>query len=240
MPTRRAPHRPPPYKVLLTRSVRSTAASALVIGVVAAFAGVAGCGDASGGPRGGVASGGPRSDAGSAHSLAELADLTVAPARSMKGYSRSRFPHWARHDGGCDTRDLVLKRDGTGVKVTGECVVSAGRWHSPYDEKTFRAPRQVDIDHLVPLANAWRSGADTWDDDQRSKFANDLVRPQLLAVSATANRAKGDQDPSLWLPDNRGYWCQYARSWVAVKLHWRLTVTAKEKSKITELLRGCS
>lgn len=157
----------------------------------------------------------------------------------MKGYSRDRFPHWASQGDGCDTRDLVLERDGTNVRVTDACKITSGRWTSPYDGKTFTVPQQLDIDHMVPLANAWRSGADAWDDPKRGTFANDLARPQLLAVSTATNRAKGDQDPSLWLPPDRGYWCQYAERWIAVKGYWRLTVTSREKSKLLEILGGC-
>ena len=82
---------------------------------------------------------------------------------------------------------------------------------------------------MVPLANAWRTGAADWTDAQRSDFANDLTRPQLLAVSLSTNRSKGDQDPSEWKPPRRSYWCVYAQRWVAVKDYWKLRVTAAEK-----------
>jgi hypothetical protein len=180
----------------------------------------------------------PAPGAGSA--AADLAALTTANPHAMKGYSRDRFPHWTSQGGGCDTRDVVLKRDGTDVRVTGECTIASGHWVSPYDGKTFTAATGMDIDHMVPLANAWRSGADTWDDQKRSAFANDLTRPQLLAVSASANRAKGDQDPSQWRPAARGYWCEYARRWIAVKRYWQLTVTTAERSKLAEMLESCT
>lgn len=177
--------------------------------------------------------------AGPEAARADLQALTVAASRAMKGYSRSRFPHWASQSGGCDTRDVVLKRDGTGVQATSTCKITSGSWYSPYDGKTFTSPQDVDIDHMVPLANAWRSGADDWTDGKRGEFANDLVRPQLIAVSATSNRAKGDQDPSLWRPPNRGFWCEYAQRWIMVKRYWGLTVTAGEKTKLLEMLEGC-
>ncbi len=169
-----------------------------------------------------------------------LAELTVANPQSMAGYSRTRFPHWIEQGNGCDTRDVVLKRQGQGVVVApGSCKISAGSWLSPYDGVTYADPQKLDIDHLVPLANAWRSGARGWTDDQRQEFANDLSRPQLIAVSLTQNRAKGDQDPSQWKPPNHDYWCQYAQDWVTVKYFWRLTVTAAEKTTLTDMLGTC-
>jgi Protein of unknown function (DUF1524) len=169
----------------------------------------------------------------------QLGKLAVAASRSMAGYSRDRFPHWTEQGNGCNTREVVLKRAGTGVTTDQSCKVTGGHWVSPYDNKATSDPETLDIDHMVPLANAWRSGANGWTDDQRSRFANDLDRPQLFAVTASVNRAKGDQDPSQWKPPNRGYWCQYAESWIAVKLYWRLTVTATEKAALADMLGTC-
>jgi hypothetical protein len=178
----------------------------------------------------------PAGDGGSA--TTQLAQLTVAKPAAMKGYSRERFPHWRDTGKNCDVRDSVLQRDGTSIKLSG-CNVVSGRWSSAYDKGTFTDPSDVDIDHTVPLANAWRSGADKWDDSKRGDFANDLTRPQLLAVSASSNRSKGDQDPSTWKPANRDYWCKYAEDWITVKHYWRLSVTDVEKRSLTELLETC-
>ncbi|WBB78802.1 HNH endonuclease family protein [Micromonospora sp. WMMD882] len=169
---------------------------------------------------------------------AQLETLTVATAGSMRGYSRDKFPHWRDTGKNCDVRDTVLERDGSDIKLSG-CNVVAGRWKSVYDDRTFTDPSDVDIDHVVPLANAWRSGADEWGDAERGEFANDLSRPQLIAVSASSNRAKGDQDPSQWKPANRSHWCGYAENWVAVKHHWRLTVTSAEKAALADMLEEC-
>jgi Protein of unknown function (DUF1524) len=170
----------------------------------------------------------------------QLDALTVAAWQSMAGYSRARFPHWIEQGGGCNTRDLVLKRQGTDVVASASCKITHGSWLSPYDGITYTDPQQLDIDHLVPLADAWRTGANTWTEDQRQQFANDLTRPQLLAVSLTQNRAKGDQDPSQWKPPSHDFWCQYAEDWVAVKYFWKLTVTAAEKAALTDMLGTCA
>ena len=113
----------------------------------------------------------------------------------MTGYTRDRFPHWRQVDENCDVRDAVLKRDGTGVQTSRTCKVTRGSWFSAYDAKTYTDPDQIDIDHMVPLANAWRSGADGWTDEQRTEFANDLTRPQLMAVSAVDQPVKGRPGP---------------------------------------------
>lgn len=167
--------------------------------------------------------------------------LTVATARSMAGYVRdARFGGWASQGNGCDTREVVLKRDGTDVKTDADCHVTSGKWRSLYDDKVVTDAESVDIDHMVPLADAWRSGADSWTDAKRAEFANDLARPQLLAVTAATNRAKGDQDPSLWKPPLHSYYCTYAARWITVKTYWQLTVTSAEKDALVDMLATCA
>ncbi|GGL20893.1 hypothetical protein GCM10012284_64490 [Mangrovihabitans endophyticus] len=167
-----------------------------------------------------------------------LDHLEIAKPGSMKGYSRDKFPHWRSTGENCDVRDSVLKRDGSKVKVSG-CNVVAGTWTSVYDGKTLHSPDDVDIDHVVPLADAWRSGASSWSTDKRSDFANDLDRPQLVAVSSSSNRSKGDQDPSEWKPTEKDNWCEYAQDWITVKDYWKLSVTTAEKSALTDMLETC-
>jgi uncharacterized protein DUF1524 len=213
------------------RPRRAALATALAAGLVLAAALLtSGCAVTS-------AAGGPSTDPSAARQ--QLDQLKIGTPRSMAGYSRERFPHWTQQGGNCDTREYVLKRDGLDVKTDTSCHVLSGHWLSRYDDEAFSDPTRLDIDHMVPLANAWRSGADGWTDEQRSKFANDLTRPQLLAVSASSNRAKGDQDPSQWKPPNHGYWCQYAQRWIAVKQYWQLTVTAAEKAALIDMLGTC-
>ena len=174
-----------------------------------------------------------------AAATAALKQLTVAANGSMAGYSRDKFTHWTGQGKGCDTRDAVLKREGKDVKVTEDCKITSGTWYSVYDEKTLTDPKALDVDHMVPLAAGWRSGADKWTDEQRKLFANDMERPQLIAVSLQSNRSKGDQDPSTWKPPNKAYWCTYAQSWVTVKSFYKLTVTAAEKSALEDMLATC-
>jgi hypothetical protein len=182
--------------------------------------------------------GGGSATADAAEATAELKKLTVAKAGSMRGYTRDEFPHWRETGENCDVRDSVLKRDGRKVKTSG-CNVVAGTWASLYDGKTLDSPTKVDVDHVVPLANAWRSGASAWTTGKREDFANDLDHPQLVAVSQTSNRAKGDQDPSTWKPSATVIWCEYAADWIVVKSYWKLSVTTAEKAALDDMLGGC-
>jgi hypothetical protein len=170
----------------------------------------------------------------------ELNALTVAAEGSMSGYSRSLFPHWIAISGSCDTRETVLKRDGSGVTVDSSCYPISGRWYSPYDGASWTAASDVDIDHVVPLAEAWRSGASGWTTSKRQSFANDLSYPQLIAVTDNVNQAKGDQDPSTWQPPLSSYRCTYAKMWIRSKYHWGLKLQSSEKTALQNLLNTCS
>ncbi|MBB5806551.1 hypothetical protein F4560_006319 [Saccharothrix ecbatanensis] len=171
--------------------------------------------------------------------LSELAALRVASEGSMTGYSRDKFPHWITISGACNTRETVLKRDGTNVVTDSSCAATSGRWYSPYDGATWTLASDVDIDHVVPLAEAWRSGASSWTTSRRQSFANDLSNPQLIAVTDNVNQSKGDQDPALWKPPLSGYWCTYAKMWTHSKYRWGLTVNSAEKSALQSMLGRC-
>ncbi|MEV7191366.1 HNH endonuclease family protein [Streptomyces sp. NPDC093510] len=168
-----------------------------------------------------------------------LGELTVKAEGSSDGYSRDKFPHWSTQSGACNTREVVLKRDGTNVEQDSSCAATSGTWKSPYDGGTWTAASDVDIDHVVPLSEAWKSGANGWTTAQRQGFANDLSQPQLIAVTDNVNQAKGDQDPAEWLPPTTSYHCFYARMWVDVKHHYKLTVNTEEKSALSSILSGC-
>ncbi|WP_234318741.1 HNH endonuclease family protein [Streptomyces sp. NRRL S-237] len=169
-----------------------------------------------------------------------LAALEVAPVGTMAGYSRDKFTHWAQQGNKCDTREVVLKRDGTDVTQDAECKAVSGNWKSLYDGAVVTEAGKMDIDHMVPLAEGWRSGAAGWDSARRKAFANDLTHPQLLAVTAASNRSKGDQSPDLWQPPDKTSWCQYGRAWTTVKSTYGLTVTEPEKKMLTTMLDTCA
>ena len=168
-----------------------------------------------------------------------LAGLTVRAEGSLSGYSRDKYPHWIIQSGNCDTRETVLRRDGTGVTVNGACQPTAGRWYSTYDAVWVNSSSSVDIDHIVPLAESWRSGASSWATDRRRQFANDLTRAQLIAVSESSNASKSDRDPSEWKPPNTNTWCIYAREWIWVKDFYGLAADSPEKSALGSMLNRC-
>lgn len=170
----------------------------------------------------------------------KLDALVVAAQGSMSGYSRELFPHWITISGSCNTRETVLKRDGDSVVTDSACASTSGRWYSPYDGATWTLASDVDIDHVVPLAEAWRSGAGSWTTSKRQGFANDLTRPQLIAVTDNVNQAKGDQDPSTWQPSVASYRCTYAKMWIAVKSYWGLTLQSSEKTALQGMLDTCA
>jgi hypothetical protein len=169
----------------------------------------------------------------------ELDDLVVTAEGSMASYARELFPHWGTVSGTCNTRETVLKRDGGAVAVDGACYPVSGSWYSQYDGVTLTSAAAVDIDHVVPLAEAWRSGASSWAASMRQRFANDLSNPQLIAVSGSSNRSKSDQDPSTWTP-RAAYGCTYSKLWIGSKHAWSLRMQPAEKSAVQSLLSTCS
>lgn len=170
----------------------------------------------------------------------ELAALTVGTPHSMTGYSRDAFDIWAGQPDGCTTRQDVLARDGDGVVEGSDgCQPTSGSWYSAYDGTTVTVVAQATIDHVVPLADAWRTGADQWTSAQRKAFGNDLTDAQLIIASSSSNSSKGDKDPSEWKPPNTAYWCTYGEQYVSVKYAFHLFVTGDEKSALGDLLDAC-
>ncbi|MFJ9648601.1 HNH endonuclease family protein [Streptomyces sp. NPDC004244] len=186
-----------------------------------------------------VAQAAPPTPISASAARAYLATVTPRAEGSTSGYSRSLFPHWSTVSGSCNTRETVLKRDGRNVVTDANCASVSGSWYSEYDGATWTAAADLDIDHVVPLAEAWRSGANSWTTSKRQQFANDLTRPQLIAVTDVVNQAKGDQDPAEWLPSTTSYRCTYARMWVHVKQYWGLSMDSAEKTALVNVLNGC-
>ena len=169
--------------------------------------------------------------------------LTIAEDK-LTGYNRSLFKHWIDADkDGCDTRaEVLIEEARVKPKIGVKCKLSGGEWFSSYDGKTITKSSLLDVDHMVPLAEAWRSGAWKWTSVQRQEFANDLdlITNSLIAVSASSNRSKSDRDPSSWLPKmGKEDVCQYIKDWIDVKWKYSLTVDQKEAKKLQEEMTGC-
>ncbi|MFI5614693.1 HNH endonuclease family protein [Amycolatopsis sp. NPDC051903] len=171
----------------------------------------------------------------------ELAGLRIAAPGAMTGYSREQFGHsWATEAGSaCDTREIVLHQQGQNVTSDPKtCQVTTGTWTSLYDGVTVHDAHELDIDHLVPEAEAWRTGAAAWSPEQRKRFANDYAGGELVAVTAHSNRSKGDEPPPDYMPV-QSEWCRYATGWIEVKGHYRLTITAREHDALATMLGTC-
>lgn len=157
---------------------------------------------------------------------------------SRAPYRREYFGAWEDQHG-CTTRQLVLINESRRGSDIG-CHVRHGLWVSTYDGRRTRNPSNFDIDHLVPLGEAWVSGASRWSAGTRKRYANDLgYSGTLRAVSATSNRAKGDADPASWMPPRRIHRCKYIGTWIAVKYRWHLTSDRSERSVLSRYVRDC-
>ena len=192
---------------------------------------------------------GPQGSSGGGGSArAALAALAVKGRAPRTGYDRALFGQaWADVDrNGCDTRNDVLRRDLRPYVLksgTKGCVVLSGTLHDPYSGQTIAFVRgrstssSVQIDHVVPLSDAWQKGAQQWTTPKRTALANDPLN--LLAVDGPTNQHKSDGDAATWLPPNKAYRCSYAARQIAVKAKYGLWVTGAEKDALTRILAGC-
>jgi hypothetical protein len=170
--------------------------------------------------------------------------LSVKGRAAKTGYDRSSFSHWRDPDrNGCDARNDILRRDLTNLVIKSDsngCKVLGGVLADPYSGKNIDfvfGASLVDIDHVVALSNAWQTGAFQFTNEIRLQFANDPLN--LLAVSASLNRQKGDGDAATWLPPTKSYRCQYVARQIAVKKKYGLWLTKPEKVAMSTLLAKC-
>ncbi|WP_329043544.1 HNH endonuclease family protein (plasmid) [Streptomyces sp. NBC_00178] len=185
------------------------------------------------------AAGGP---AEGALSLRDAIGKISAGVEKREGYERDSFKHWVdEDDDGCPTRAEVLIEEATKKPEQGErCALTGGVWMSYYDEVEVTDARKLDIDHMVPLAEAWDSGAYDWTAQRRQAYANDLGADRsLVAVTARTNRSKADKDPATWLPPAETAHCTYGADWTATKLRWGLTADDTERAALLKLAGAC-
>ena len=156
------------------------------------------------------------------------------------GYERTLFKHWvdADHDG-CNTRKEVLQQEAlTQPTKTGTCTLTGGKWLSPYDNVIYYDQAKLDIDHLVPLSEAWKSGAWRWTPQQRENYANDLQDPRaLIAVTGSLNRQKSDSDIAHWLPPINT--CTYVTNYIAIKIRYQLSFDPLEAKTAENFINTC-
>lgn len=158
-------------------------------------------------------------------------------------YSRAQFGDGWESLAGCDTRNVILRRDLAAAVADEKCHIVSGQLNDPYTGKSIAFARgettsdDVQIDHVVALSNAWQTGAQTLTREQRIHLANDPL--ELLAVDGEANQQKSDSDAASWLPSNKAFRCQYVARQVAVKAKYQLWVTQSEKDAIQRVLSSC-
>lgn len=160
----------------------------------------------------------------------------------VEPYNRSKhFGTWifdGRFAGCMNTRAKVLVRDSShevSYSSSG-CTVRSGLWADPYSGRDFTQAVDIQIDHFVPLKNAYISGADRWSSQKRCLYTNFMGNEfHLLSVNGKENSAKGDRSPKDYMPPNPEYRCQYLSQWLKVKLLWSLALESAEKSTILRL-----
>lgn len=176
-------------------------------------------------------------------SLADAIKNIPVAEEKRTGYERDAFKHWVdEDDDGCPTRQEVLLAEAvTAPKQGDRCTLSGGSWLSYYDEVEVTDAKKLDIDHLVPLAEAWDSGAHDWTPERREAYANDLAAERsLAAVTAKTNRSKADKDPASWMPPAQSATCTYLVDWTATKLRWDLSADETEQAVLLELAESCA
>lgn len=184
----------------------------------------------------------PNQDA--AHALEQLDQLTIS-AENGAEYRRSAFGKGWKDldDDGCKTRDEILARDLETSQSSDGCVITSGTLHDPYTGHTIdfirgeKSSQAVQIDHQVPLSQAWASGARDWDKNRRVEFANDPEN--LLAVDGTANQSKQDKDAASWLPDNPNEQCGYVARQIYIKDKYQLSIDQREHDALSTVLQSC-
>ena len=162
----------------------------------------------------------------------------------MPAYDRGEWRHWIDEDGDCqDTRQEALVAESVSpveYADSNQCRVASGEWIDPYSGVLYADPSDLQIDHLVPLANAHASGGWAWSESRKRVYANDLsFAGHLVAVHGPANQAKGKSGPEDWQPPASSYWCQYAIDWITIKNSWGLTATEAEFAALAEMLDTC-
>lgn len=156
-------------------------------------------------------------------------------------YCQALFKLWVDADGnGCGTREEVLIAEATVAPTQGSsCTLTGGTWLSWYDEATWTDKADVDIDHVVPLGEVWKSGAYNCPAARREAYANDLGYPRTLeAVTDDVNQSKGDRYPAVWMPPASSATCKYVEYWVASKTRWQASADSAELSAI-QGFAGC-
>jgi hypothetical protein len=181
----------------------------------------------------------------SATATTKLIPLNIAAVSHQSSYNRSsKFGPFIDADHNCQTSRaevlITLSHRPVTFTTARECVVKSGRWTDPWSGTATTTARDFDIDHTVPLANAWRSGAWKWTQAKRVQYANDIDDvDHLVPITLSSNRSKGDKGPDEWTPSKPAAKCRYALAWNRIKARWHLSATAPEWDALVNLAASC-
>ncbi|MBO1769311.1 HNH endonuclease [Agrococcus sp. TF02-5] len=173
----------------------------------------------------------------------------IDESAAIPPYRRTDFGDgWVDVDGnGCSTRQDILQRDLEGETLANDgCTVLTGTLRvEPYTGATLQFAHDriggdsqaVQIDHIISLSAAHRGGAWAWSYEERVVFANDPAT--LLAVDGPTNSAKGDRGPGDWMPEDPGFWCEYAGRYTQIAHDYALAVASEDKRMLVDVLEAC-
>lgn len=165
------------------------------------------------------------------------------PAPSARYQRLEQFGRWINDptDDTCmNTRAQVLVRDSeveVKFRAANRCIVQSGQWLDPYAGDEMTESKEVQIDHVVPLKNAYVTGASKWDLKTRKLYANFMgVDYHLLPVNGHENMSKGDKGPDAYIPPNEKIRCDYLQHWLKIKAVWNLVMTKAEAETIQKMI----
>lgn len=181
-----------------------------------------------------------------------LDKIKVKEAENV-AYNRDEWKHWISAGSSCwNMREEVLYQQAEKGSVvlldknkketknkSSACSISSGKWNDLYTGKTFTNPKDIDIDHMIPLKYTATHGGQAWDSKKKEKYANSIDGNHLIAVSASANRSKSDKGPGSWMPSNKAYHCRYVFDWVTVASKWNISLSKNDVNQIKTTLKGC-
>ena len=171
--------------------------------------------------------------------IEQLRPLIAEQDRGLPAYDRDHFAGWIDSDEDCvDTRHEILQAEAASFSMNAEgCAVASGEWFDLYTNRTFTDPRDLDVDHVVALADAWVSGAWAWADELLDRFANDFGN--LNAIAAGENRSKSARGPAGYSPSAPAAACDYLVQYATVKIRWGLSITPQDFEVVATGLAGC-
>ena len=173
-----------------------------------------------------------------------LDEITIKPEFADELCERiTNFGKWidADSDGENTRKEVLISESLVSVRKDQQGKIKEGLWVGPYAGFITRDPQSLHVDHMVPLCEAWESGAHKWSELERKKYNNSLDEYyHLIATCLSTNTSKGQRDPADWLPPNRAYWCTYLEDWIAIKRKWELSMDQLEANTIRKGLQVCS